>query len=339
MKKFFAILFAVSALMAVSCNKTTTPSQDQKEDTKPQVDLTELNALIAECEALANAATTETFTQKSIDDFKSVINTVKQAAPLATSESVVNNLIQQLNQAKIAFKDSEQGAIPTAALAWALDFEEGQGTSLTTTGQYQWEAKLVAGSEGVPTFVDGHKAGSKGMQFGNGAHLEIEHPVASVLENAAFSIACWVNTPINENNYILSWNKWDTWKFQTQSTNKAFLTVCAASTPNNTYIDHDGNNEIPENEWHHVVATMNMTTGTMVFYLDGEQTILWNNENESKLTSNMAFNPAPAETILYVGMQEADADAYYVGKLDNLRFYTIALDAGQVSKLFADETK
>ncbi|MBO4634621.1 MAG: LamG domain-containing protein [Bacteroidales bacterium] len=344
MKKIFVILLAVSAMVAVSCQKpaadntnngNTTPSGDQQS----QVDLTALNALIAECETLVNGATTDSFPQKAIDDFKQVIATVKQASAAATTQSAVDNLLAQLTTAKQAFLDAELGAIPSTALAWALDFEEGSGASLTTTGQNNWVAKLVAGNDGLPTFVEGHKAGSKGMQFGGGAHLEIDNPVASVLESATFSIACWVNTPINENNYILSWNKWDTWKFQTQSTNKAFLTICADGGAGNVWIDHDGNNEIPENEWHHIVATMNLNTGTMVFYLDGEQTILWNHDNEAKLTSNMAFNPAPAGTVLYVGLQEDGSESYFVGKLDNLRFYSIDLDEGQVAKLFADENK
>lgn len=325
MKKIIAILAAVCALLAVSCSKSG--------DDTSKVDLTELNALIAECETLANNATTASFPQSAIDAFKGVIATVKQATASVTTQAAVTNLIQQLNAAKETFLNSELGAIPTGALAWALLFEEGSGTKLTTTGTYQWEAALVAGNDGVPTFVNGHKNGSKAMKFGDGSHLEIANPVASVLESPTFSISCWVNTPINENNYILSWNKWDTWKFQTQSTNKAFLTVHFGDT----WIDHDGNTEIPENEWHHVVATINLTAGEMAFYLDGELTMLWDKENESRLVPNQTFAPAPAGSILFVGLQEEGSESYYVGILDDLQFYTIALDGGQVAKLYADQ--
>lgn len=327
MKKIFVLLVAAVAVMVASCTKN-----DSKKD-EANVDLTELNALISECEALVNAATTDSFPQKAIDDFKSVIATVKSAAASATSQTAVSNLIQQLTAAKQAFLEAELGAIPADALAWALTFDEGTGTSLTTTGKYNWTAKFVAGNDGVPTFIDGHKAGSKALQFGDGGHLEIADAVPSVLESSTFSISCWVNTPINENNYILSWNKWDTWKFQTQSTNKAFLTVHFGDT----YIDHDGNTEIPENEWHHVVATMDLNAGAMAFYLDGELTQLWDSENENRLVPGQTLAPAPDGTILFVGLQEEGSESYYVGKLDDLQFYTIALDGGQVSKLFADQ--
>ena len=327
MKKIIVLLLAACTLTFVSCNKT------EGDDVK--VDLTELNALISECETLLNGATTASFPQAAIDAFKSVVNTVKTAVAQAKDQATVDNLIQQLKSAMQTFKDSELGAIPADALAWALLFDEGTGTSLTTTGKYNWEAKFVAGQAGVPTFINGHKAGSKALQFGDGGHLEIAKPVPSVLESTTFSISCWINTPINENNYILSWNKWDTWKFQTQSTNKAFLTV--HQLPSDKWIDHDGNTEIPADEWHHVVATIDLTAGAMAFYLDGELTMLWNHDNDDRFVPSQTFAAAPAGSILFIGLQEEGSDSYYKGKLDDLQFYTIALDGGQVAKLYNDQ--
>lgn len=329
MKKFFAIFLAVGALAIAACNKDDKPGE--------QVDLTELNALVAQCENLVAGATTATFPQSAIDNFKNVIATVKSAIPEVKTQAAANNLVAQLKAAKQVFEESEYGAIPADALAWALNFEDVvNGTSsITTTGKYNWKVDFVAGNDGVPTFVNGHKAGTKGLKFGEGGHLEIAKPVASVLESPTFSISCWVNTPINENNYILSWNKWDTWKFQTQSTNKAFLTV--HQMPSDKWIDHDGNTEIPENEWHHVVATIDLTNGAMAYYLDGELTMLWNHENDDKFIPNQTFAPAPEGSILFIGLQEEGSDSYYKGMLDDLQFYTIALDGGQVSKLFNDQ--
>lgn len=326
MKKIIAFAAIVLSLLAVSCNK---PSND----TKANVDLTEVNALLSECKTLLQNASTDSWPQKAIDDFKGVIETVEKAIPAATTQTAVDNLAAQLKTAKEAFLAAEIGAIPADALAWALNFEEGSGSDLKTTGKYQWTAKFVSGENGVPQFIDGHKVGSKGLQFGEGGYLEFQDAVASVLESQTFSIACWINTPINENNYILSWNKWDTWKFQTQSTNKAFLTVHFGET----YIDHDGNTEIPENEWHHVVATMDLANGAMCFYLDGELTQKWDKENEARLVAGQNLVAAPEGTKLLLGIQEPDSPSYYVGKLDDIAFYTIALDGGQVAKLFNDQ--
>lgn len=328
MKKIIAFVVIALGILAISCKKQdVTPTE--------QVDLTELNTLLTECKTLVASATTAKWPQSAIDTFKGVIETVEKAIPAAKTQTAVDNLVNQLKNAKQAFVDAEVGAIPADALAWALNFDEGTGTELKTTGKYAWTVKLLAGEEGAPTFVNGHKAGSKALKFGAGAYGEFQDAVASVLETPTFSISCWVNTPIYENNYILSWNKWDTWKFQTQSTNKAFLTVHF----DDVWIDHDGNTEIPENEWHHIVATIDLTNGAMCFYLDGELTIKWDKENESRLDiSNRTFAPAPAGTKLLLGLQEPDsATGYFAGMLDDLAFYTIALDGGQVTKLFNDQ--
>ena len=338
MKKIFAFVAIAISLVAVSCTKPAANgngNDNGKQQEEVNVDLTALNALLSECKTLADAATTDSWAQKAIDDFKAVIATVEKAIPAATTQAAVDNLLAQLKTAKETFLAAEIGAIPADALAWALSFEEGSGTELKTTGKYEWTVKLLPGEEGAPKFVDGHKAGSKGLQFGYGAYGEFQDAVASVLETPTVSIACWVNTAIYENNYILSWNKWDTWKFQTQSTNKAFLTVHFGDV----WIDHDGNTEIPENEWHHVVATCDLTNGAMEFYLDGELTMRWDKENEGKLDiTNKTFAPAPEGTKLLLGLQEPDSETgFYTGKLDDLAFYTVALDGGQVAKLFNDQ--
>ena len=65
--------------------------------------------------------------------------------------------------------------------------------------------------------------------------------------------------------------------------------------------------------------------------------MLWDKENESRLVPNQTFAPAPAGSILFVGLQEEGSESYYVGILDDLQFYTIALDGGQVAKLYADQ--
>ena len=152
MKKIFAFVAIAISLVAVSCTKPA--NGDQKEEVK--VDLTALNALLSECKTIANAATTDSWSQKAIDDFKAVISTVEKAIPAATTQTAVDNLLAQLKTAKETFLAAEIGAIPADALAWALSFEEGSGTELKTTGKYEWTVKLLPGEEGTPKFVDGH---------------------------------------------------------------------------------------------------------------------------------------------------------------------------------------
>ena len=93
MKKFIALFVAAVAILAVSCKKNDTPS-------KPSVDLTEINALISQCETLVNGATTAKYPQASIDAFKKVIADVKTAAASAQTQAAVTSLITRLNDAK-----------------------------------------------------------------------------------------------------------------------------------------------------------------------------------------------------------------------------------------------
>ena len=134
MKKIFAFVAIAISLVAVSCTKPAANGNDNgKQQEEVKVDLTALNALLSECKTLADAATTDSWAQKAIDDFKAVIATVEKAIPAATTQAAVDNLLAQLKTAKEAFLAAEIGAIPADALAWALSFEEGSGTELKTT--------------------------------------------------------------------------------------------------------------------------------------------------------------------------------------------------------------
>ena len=228
MKKFFAILFAVTALVAVSCQKpagNNTPSDQQS-----QVDLTELDALITECEALANAATTDDYPQAAIDAFKGVISDVKEAAKAATSQTVVTSLVARLKEAKATFLAAELDTIPADAVTFALSFDEGTGTELKTTGKYQWTAKLEEGAKELfpdtklPEFVEG-KVG-KAMHFADASHLSIADYIPAALGGSAISISCWVKPDeLRASNYIVSYQSWHVWKFQTQDGGKPFFTL------------------------------------------------------------------------------------------------------------------
>ena len=104
MKKIFAFVAIAISLVAVSCTKPAA-NGDQKEEVK--VDLTALNALLSECKTIANAATTDSWSQKAIDDFKAVISTVEKAIPAATTQTAVDNLLAQLKTAKETFLAAE----------------------------------------------------------------------------------------------------------------------------------------------------------------------------------------------------------------------------------------
>ncbi|MBQ9410625.1 MAG: LamG domain-containing protein [Bacteroidales bacterium] len=347
MKKFFAIFAAACALLVVSCTKPA----DKKDEAK--VDLTELNALVAECEALANAATTESYTQASIDAFKKAIADVKAAAASATSQAVVTSLITRLTEAKKTFEESAVDAIPAEAVTFALSFDEGTGTELKTTGKYQWTAKLEKGAEELfpdtklPEFVDG-KVG-KALHFADASHLSIADYVPAALGGKAISISCWVKPDeLRASNYIVSYQSWHVWKFQTQDGGKPFFTL--ATDKGITDMDNETDGSVEVGKWAHLVVSWGNETGDINMYVNGQLTKTWEGTAHDGRHGKGAVIRDPEEAAileLAIGSDEtinmkrgtdnaqvSAWDAWFHGAIDELAVYNIALSQGQVTKLY-----
>lgn len=88
------MLIVSSAMILGSCKK------DNNEGDK-----TSLNALIVQADALASAATTAVYPQTAIDNFKTALATIKNAAVNSLTQAEIDDLIAQLNAA-IATLDS-----------------------------------------------------------------------------------------------------------------------------------------------------------------------------------------------------------------------------------------
>lgn len=342
--KTLAMIFATVAMFATSC----TPADNGGESVK--ADLTELNAAIAACdEALVDAE--GSYPADAITTLETLVATAKAAVAKGLSQTAADNLKQQLAAALDVFKAAKFDAIPADALTFALSFDEGQGTSLTTTGKYQWTAQLMAGpaeeiaNPELPTFVDGKKG--KAMHFNNGAHLEISNYAANVLEGNELSIAVWVNPDeTRASNYIISYNYWNSWKLNIQDGGKPFFTVGT----NNGIADMDNETDqsVPANAWTHVVVTCNTTAGSVCFYVNGSLTKEWTVESkgaalQGTITANEKALPLMigacttyAEALTWEWFTPAAGNwgDWFMGSLDELQVYNKALTAGQVAALY-----
>lgn len=338
--KSLAIL-AAAALSLAACTKSS-------EQEGPALDKSEFNTVLAEAQALSSAATTDEYPEAAITTLNTAIANANTAVQAATNQTQVDNVVANLKAAIATFKAAAFGAIPEEALTFECKFD---GEAETTTGVNAWKLEACAGPSSVfsstpkPTYVDG-KVG-KAVKLENGANFNVTGFNPSSLAGNAVSIAVWVNpSRVYANNYILSFNRWESWKLQLQDGSKPFFTIAG---DNGIFdMDNETDNSCPANEWHHLVVSADLTAGTVNFYVDGTLTKAW----ENKATGNI--KTFDANNYFTIGQQyswetaladpdftPADANENnwpcYWGLLDELKVYNIALTAGQVSKLYNSE--
>ena len=347
---------ALFAAVLTGCSKSDSPAVT--------ADQTKLTALVDSCTTLlASATVTTDYPAAATTAFQTVLTNTKAAA-LATSitQTAVDNLAVNLRAAKNTFLAAAYGAIAPSALIMGLSFDEGTGTQLTTTGSNAWTALLTAGPSqlfgtktGLPTFVTGKKGTA--MHFTAGSHLEISDYTASKLLSKDLSISVWVKTDsVRANNYIISYNDWYSWKFQTQDGGKPFFSV--KTSVGGIDADNQHDNSVPNATWKHLVISMSLTTGTLTFYVDGASTMVWTTATQPNLTGTVmpytsisvtklplligaAFTYAEAKAVWPAswGWETIPNWGYFTGSLDELKVYNVALTDGQVAKLYKDENK
>jgi Concanavalin A-like lectin/glucanases superfamily len=347
------MLLISSALIMSSC-------KDDDDDEKAG-DKTALLALIADAEVIANAATSVDYPQAAIDAYKAKLQTIKTASTGTLTQTVINNLITQLTEAMNTFDAQAYGFIDESLyLNAGWHFDEGSGTTATAfsstahvaTFSKGWTT-LLGATAALPTWVDGIKG--KAVYLNNGAHLEV--PYSPSFLPADISISAWIKNDLVgwENNCIVSQNYWWGYKFATQSAGKPLFTERISAT---SVQDFDaGSGVVTPLVWTHVVVTLNSSTKTLSFYIDGVKIETYNEANNvGPLTQTLSFvdgtNTYTAQPFL-IGSFANDAEialhpdnfswittanvGSFKGAIDELKLYKIELSSGQVAKLYNDE--
>lgn len=361
MKKF--IQSAAMFLLIVGTPVAILTSCGGDDDTeKVTLDTAELDQLITECSSLANSATTNDYPQSAIDAFKTTIAAVKDAEAKATSQTIISNLVTQIQEAKKTFEESAFDAIPSSALLLEYTFDE-EKSSLTSTGSQALVATSHSGPAEVfgteaqaPKFVDGVKG--KAVKLTKGAYYSIDNYNASSFLTPQLSISVWVNpTETRAGNYILSFNYWNNWKLNLQTENKPFFTI--ATKDGIADADNENVESAPKGKWTHLVVSLNLTKHTLDFYVDGQLTKSWDASGKGPLaasTQAAEFKSTTGDKLpILIGcastLKEVSSWSWttlpitpaawdsFEGSLDELKVYNTALTAGQVSKLYNAEKK
>jgi hypothetical protein len=359
MKKNFlknACIACVSLLLLIAafsgCSSSNTPTV--------VADQTKLTALLDSCNTISAAATTTAYPQAAITAFQTTITQVTTAAASKTiTQTAVDNLVISLRAAEVTFLAANYSAVPASAIIFGLTFDEGAGTQLTTSGSNAWTAVLAAGpaqifgtNTALPTFVTGKKG--MAMHFTAGSHLEINDYTPSTLLGSKLSISVWVKTDsVRANNYILSYNDWFTWKFQTQDGGKPFFTV--NTTKGGTDADNQVDNSVPNLTWTHLVVSLDLVAQKLDFYVNGVNTMEWTSVTKPNLQGTIvpytAVSASKLPLLIGAAITYAEANAtwtgwvwntpptwgYFTGSLDELKVYNVALTDGQVALIYNNE--
>lgn len=348
-KHFLGILSLVAVSILVSCSD---------DDPEVKVDKTQLSAKITEANTLLDESVEGTAEGQFQIGSKAVLEgAIDLAQQVSDSEVVtqvqVDNATTALDQAIVAFQGKEVIAIEPDALIGHWTFDEGTGTSTADFSGNTRTGTLKAGhanwGAGTPDWTtDRYGNADKALHFGDGANVEI--PYSTALNPETMTISLWVNAdvenPIWANNYMVSLNRWNGYKFQLQSANKAFMTVKAdvdgANDP--AYYDRDNESpELPQGEWLHVAVTFG--GGEMIFYVNGQEVKKWDN------TPGTAISIADAPVNLTIGQDlptsiysSDDSSPYYVdwggyfkGALDEVRIYNKVLTGTQIASIYEVE--
>lgn len=202
---------------------------------------------------------------------------------------------------------------------------------------------------GTPTLVaDRYGIAGKALRFDKGGNVEI--PYSAGLNPPIMSLSVWakpdVNTPIVNNQYFISMNRWNGYKFNFQDFPRAFFTVTydnAAAVPPVTKVccyDRDQDvGKAPQGSWHHYVVTFG--NGRMIFYIDGLLIKDWPNAGTvSTLTTPVALVfGQDLPTSVYVTTPDSHPNyvnwgGFYIGALDEVRLYKSVLTVAQVTAIY-----
>lgn len=354
-------------LVATLCSVAIISCKDDDSDPVVTVDLAALNASIAAAEAkLASTeegkndgqypAAARTTLSTAIAAAKTV------AAASATTQVMADNAKVSLDAAVTAYDAAKITPIAADALVGHWSFDEGTGTTANDESANGFDGTFKAGPQwndneakdnggGMPEWVaDRTGAAGKAVHFTeDGGSVEI--PYNTKLNPASMTISLWLKADeIFSGNRFIGLQSWIGYKFQLQEANRPFMTVGY----NGGAYDRDSEQNLPINEWHHVVATYG--DGHMIFYVDGVLIKDWDNTPEAaKSISGKPYNLVFGQdfpTDKYSlgdgsNFDNPDSPDYQViplawgghfkGSIDEVRIYNTPLTESQVASLYDRE--
>jgi hypothetical protein len=349
--KVTVLLALSSGLLFIACSKSSTPAA-------PPADKTSLKAAIDSATFYATVTTEGTKPGDYTVGSKAALNAALAAAnavyaDASSTQTVITNAAANLQAAITAYKGTfiQQIAAANLIAYWkfngnANDSSGNGHNGVVTVGHVFYGA-------GTPTLTkDRFGVANMAYHFDKGGNIEV--PYAQALNPQQMSISLWerqdtAGRTVNPaNGYMISMNRWNGWKFQTQPT-LPFFTVrtfeSAATPPDTTIYDRDdaGVALTPVTTWYHLVITFK--PGEEDFYINGSLVKSWTNTPGTPITLTTPMNitigsDLPTSKYLTVdasGNFLVDYGGFWTGDMDDVMFYNVALTAPQVSSIYTNQ--
>ncbi len=334
------MVIVIGLLVFNSCKKDNNSvdyNSDKAQLTKTIDSLTQIYSAAVEGNKPGNYATGSKASLKAVLD---------AAAPVTSGQYTqqdVNNTVANILRAAQSFNSKviQEVSVENLVAQWKFN-----GDASDSTG-HGHNGILKSGLVGPAPGMDGgalplavaDRFGRPGMayDFNNGGYIEV--PYDQALNPKEFTFSLWIKRYTSYcDNYILSLNRWNGYKFQLQCSDFAFLTFHA----DNGYHDVDDNpGVVPLNIWTQVAVSY--TDGAMKFYINGT---LVKNANITGSPSTLA-DPIPLAIgqqlpkTIYNSAADGSYDyygaAYFHGAMDDIRIYNRALTDAEVLSIYTIE--
>ena len=335
------------AIVFVSCKKD--------ENTTP-VDKAALNDTIAVANNLIATTVEGTKPGEYTIGSQALLQTAIVAAQTvadnsSATQSDVTNATSNLHAALNTYRGSliQEIAVENLIGFWKMNGNANDSSGHNNNGTVtQGHAYFGAGTPNLTTDRFGRV--NMAYHFDHGGNIEV--PYSSALNPQQISISLWARQDtagrtINKDaNYMVSMNRWNGYKFQTQSVYKPFFTVHAITPAGDTtYYDRDDVTftVTPGATWYHLVVTF--TSGVEDFYVNGSLVKEWTDVPGTPITvDNIDLtigSDLPTSKYLTVdptGAFLVDYGGFWTGDLDDVMFYNIALTGSQVASIYANQS-
>lgn len=337
-----------------------TISSCSKSDSTPAAVKTNLNDSIAAALLLVNSA------PEGIEDGQFAVGSkvtlaiaIGEAESIANgsgeSQQIVNSTLASLAAAMTTFSAGKVVPVAVEALIGHWGFDEGTGATANDATANAFNGTLKAGptqwGAKMPTWTADRKGNSnKALQFNNGASVEV--PYNTKLNPASLTIAVWVRTDsIRAPNRFIGLQSWLGYKFELDDTNRPFASIQTVTGAN----DRNDQHALPANEWFHLVVTY--VDGTETFYVNGTSVLTWTDFNGPALPISAKPYNLVIGADFPVDKYSSDANGtnfgnaasadyhviplawggHFSGAIDEMRIYSTALSASQVTSVYDRE--